>query len=188
LLDRVRAEVLQTANKHSQDESVPLLQKLSELPMEAWETGFPLTEVCLRESMRLQLHGTGFRRNVSDKPVAIGDNKVVPPGAFLVHHFGAQHVDPNIWHKPHDYDPDRFLSPREEDKKTPNAFVGWGAGRHPCLGMRFAKLEQNLMTAFFVTMFDFETEKPLPAPDVNNWNASQPTEQILLKISVRKEG
>jgi hypothetical protein len=29
-------------------------------------------------------------------------------------------------------DPSRYLPERAEDKKTPYAWVGWGAGRHPC--------------------------------------------------------
>jgi cytochrome P450 len=179
--------VTEIANKYTPDESVPLIQKLSQLPLTAWENDFSLSEVCLRESMRLQLHGTGYRKNMSNKAVPIGDNKSVPPGGFLVHHFGVQHLDPNIWQNPLEFDPDRFLAPREEDKRTPNAFIGWGAGRHPCLGMKFAKLEQNIMTAFFVCMFDFEAGKPLPVVDNNNWTAAKPTRQILLNVNVRKE-
>lgn len=34
------------------------------------------------------------------------------------------------------FDPTRFLPDRAEDKKVPHAFLGWGSGRHPCLGMK----------------------------------------------------
>lgn len=31
--------------------------------------------------------------------------------------------------------------------------VGWGHGRHPCLGMRWAKLQQTIVLAYALAMF-----------------------------------
>ena len=38
---------------------------------------------------------------------------------------------------------------REEDKKDPHAFIGWGTGRHPCLGMRVSLLS---VSSFFLVL------------------------------------
>jgi sterol 14-demethylase len=59
-------------------------EKLGKLPLEAWESEFPWLDSCLRDSLRLQLHGTGFRKNKSGKDIPIGNGEVVPPDAFLV--------------------------------------------------------------------------------------------------------
>ena len=72
----------------------------------------------------------------------------------------------------HRFDPGRHLDEEGGKKQTP--FVGWGAGRHPCLGMRFAKLEIKWIAALFVTAFDYnvvnsanEILEKLPQPNRN---------------------
>jgi hypothetical protein len=62
--------------------------------------------------------------------------------------------------------------------------------------MRFAKLEQNIITAYFLSMFDFELcdvggnriEK-LPAQweNHNNWAASKPHKPVRLRYQLRKD-
>jgi sterol 14-demethylase len=115
----------------------------------------------------------------------------------VTYHFGDHHLDPTLFHDPYTWDPSRFQGPQAEDKKTQNAFIGWGTGRHPCLGMRFAKLEQNIITAYFLTMFDFElcdTEgnKIEKLPDHwenhNNWQASKPDQPVRLRYWLREDG
>ena len=43
--------------------------------------------------------------------------------------------------EPLKYDPERWVPPREEDKKTPFGFIGFGGGRHGCIGSNFAYLQ-----------------------------------------------
>ena len=31
--------------------------------------------------------------------------------------------------------------------------MGWGSGRHPCIGMRWAKIQQNIILAYALAMF-----------------------------------
>ena len=105
---------------------------------------------------------------------------------------GEADLNPNIFSHPQKFDPARYLPGREEDKKQPYAFMGWGAGRHPCLGMRFAKLEQNLIMAFLVAMFDWElcTEQGEPEPrglpeiDLKSRSGGKPEKSGLPKRSV----
>ncbi len=42
------------------------------------------------------------------------------------------HMNPEIYTDPTEFDPGRYLPGREEDKKVDNAYLGWGAGLHPC--------------------------------------------------------
>lgn len=191
-LHEVRKEVQATTDKYCPGPE-PLLDRLGKLPLEAWETGFPIVDICLKDSIRLQALGTGFRKNISGKPLQIG-TQILPEDAFLVYHFGEHHLNPEIYPNPSKWDPARYLPDRAEDKKDKLAFVGWGAGRHPCLGMKFAKLEQNIITAFFCTMFDFhladkngnrvaETVKV----NTNKYNASKPDKTMYLKYTLRED-
>lgn len=42
------------------------------------------------------------------------------------------HQDPTIYKDPTRWDPGRYAEDRAEDRKKPYAYLGWGAGRHPC--------------------------------------------------------
>jgi hypothetical protein len=80
----VRKEVIEAANKYTTDPNLSLPEKLAKVPLEGWENDFPIIELCLRESMRLQLHGTGFRKNTSGKDISIGNDEVISPNEYLV--------------------------------------------------------------------------------------------------------
>lgn len=158
-LSQVRAEVHRAAAKHGKDGKASLLEKLDDLGLEAWENEFPVVQLCFRESIRLNLPGTVFRKYTGSEPIPTGHGaEVVPPGSFPIYPIADAHMDPDIYAEPSAWDPTRYLPERAEDKKRPHAYLGWGAGRHPCQGMRFAKLEQSIITAYFVAAFDFQLE------------------------------
>jgi sterol 14-demethylase len=43
------------------------------------------------------------------------------------------HRLPHIFKEPDEYQPDRYLPPREEDKPVKLSYVGFGGGRHACM-------------------------------------------------------
>lgn len=193
-LARVRTEVAAVAAKYDADPSRPLTARLDAVPLEAWESEFHTVDLCLRDSIRLQTVGAAFRRNMSGRDVPIGNTgQVIPPGAYATYPLYDIHMDPSVYPDPGKWDPARYTEPRNEDKKAPMTFVGWGAGRHPCLGMKFAKLEQNVIVAYWVAMFDFslcdEKGRPtqvLPRSDRNGWTAGKPTPGCRLRFKVRE--
>jgi cytochrome P450 len=46
--------------------------------------------------------------------------------------FDDVHMDPDIYPDPLIYDPGRYLTGLEEDKKVQHGYLGWGVGLHPC--------------------------------------------------------
>ncbi|KAH7113274.1 cytochrome P450 [Dendryphion nanum] len=194
-LEKVREEVRSVAAKHATDTSKPLLEQLSEIPIEAWENDFPISDMCLKESIRINALGTAIRKNTSGKDIPIGDGSVIPPNAFAVYHMGDVHYDPEAYPNPMRWDPGRYLPERAEDKKkSPYGYIGWGVARHPCLGMRFAKLENNVLNAYFVAAFDFELVNQkgqkvteMPMPDLNGHTAHKPKVPPYLKVTAREK-
>lgn len=81
---QIRNEIWATVEKYTPGDKGSLPDRLAKVPLEGWENDFPTVELCLRESIRLQLPGTTFRRNVSEKEIRISDKEVIPPGAFVV--------------------------------------------------------------------------------------------------------
>jgi cytochrome P450 len=142
-LAKTREEVRNTAAKYARDTTIPLRYQLDDVPLEAWEAEFPIVDMCLRDSIRLNLLGTAIRRNISGRPIPIGNgNEVIPPGAFATYALGDVHLDPTVYPDPHKWDPSRYLPDRAEDKQKKYGFMGWGLGRYPC--RKYTPLLQNL--------------------------------------------
>ncbi|KAG4435810.1 hypothetical protein IFR05_008702 [Cadophora sp. M221] len=186
----VRKEVENAATKYSTDKTASLSDRLATLPVEAWESEFPMLDLCLKETIRVQGQGVFQRRNVSGSDLTIG-GEVVPNGAFALYHVADTHRDETIYKDPEIWDPARYLPDRAEGSNKLD-YIGWGIGRHPCPGMRFAKLEMNMIVAFFVATYDYTlVDKqglaiPQPPPlNRNNMAASKPDTPLYLKYERR---
>jgi sterol 14-demethylase len=164
------------------------------LSLEQWESEFPLINLALRESIRLGLTGIDYRQNNGAKDIPIGKSgEVVPAGAFAVFQIDNVHMNPDIYQDPLKFDPSRYLPTRAEDKKVPHSYLGWGSGRHPCLGKRWANLEASILCAYFVATLEFELSdeqgKPLldAAPQVDRKanGVGKPQQPIYLRYKPR---
>jgi len=107
-------------------------QRLSVIPMSAWEDETPVMENVIRETLRLVKNGQAIRRNLSDNLQMA--NKTIDKGAFVVYSMADVHLNERYYSEPLKFDPDRFSAARAEDKRGHATFLGWGAGRHPCAG------------------------------------------------------
>lgn len=87
----------------------------------------PSTDLALRETIRLVVNGTVLRRNLVGR-VKLSEVGEVPSGGFLAYSLSDAHMNPRIYTDPGLFDPERFSPGREEDKREPYAFLGWGAG------------------------------------------------------------
>jgi len=191
--NRVREEVERVANQYTTDESLPLADRLESVPIDAWESDFPMIDLCLKDSIRMHMPGAAFRRNTSgqDIPLPGGKGEIIPKDAFVTYAVGDAFYNPEVYKDEKEFDPSRYLPERAEDKKEAHAWFGWGAGRHPCLGMRFAKLENNVIAAFFLAYFDkFSLEDAagrtltrVPDADRNAHSASKPKQKLFLNLT-----
>ena len=82
-MTKAREEIECVCRKYTEDKDAPLAAQLSSIPLEAWESEFETLDLCLRDSIRLQLSGSAFRRNISGEDVKVGD-EIIPKGAFAV--------------------------------------------------------------------------------------------------------
>ena len=53
----------------------------------------------------------------------------------------------SVWDDPERFDADRFLPPREEDRRTPYGLATFGGGPRICLGINFAQVEVMALIA-----------------------------------------
>jgi len=125
-LQKIRAEVEVVAAKHaSKDPNISLLDKLSSLPLDIWKSELPLIQLCLRNSIRLNMPGVFFRKNLSNHSIPTGHgNEVIPPGSFPIYHVADAHRDPEVWAEPDKWDAARYLPNHAEDRIKPRIYQG----------------------------------------------------------------
>ncbi|KAH7338681.1 cytochrome P450 [Rhizoctonia solani] len=192
--DKVVDEIRTLLNKHAplDGSSDSTGERFSKIPPQVWENEMPVLEACIRETIRLIISGAALRRLISGDTVIDGRN--IPNGSFLVYQIGETHLDPSIYPNPSQYDPGRFA--KEQDKNQAYGFLGWGVGRHPCAGRRFAQYEIKSMVAMFLASYTYEVidsngKKPDPSvtvPDKNNLYQARPKGQTFyVKYTKRKQ-
>ncbi|CAA7265289.1 unnamed protein product [Cyclocybe aegerita] len=173
---KVKAEVNALIEKHTNTLSTESLAKrLATIPISAWEDEMPVMEAVIRETLRITLTNAFLRRNVIDELNV--SNGTIQQGDFVAYNVADVHLNSEIYTNPYEFDPGRYDPGREEDKKTTFGFVGWGAGRHPCTGVKVAKLEIKVIVAIYMMLagFDFdvvdkngEHMTKIPVPDRND--------------------
>ena len=150
-----------------------LHEKFGAIPISAWESELPILDACIRESQRILMSGMVAIRRNHNEGIKFGD-KVIKQGDFLLYFADEVHMNPEYYPEPHKYDPGRWLRP-DPVPKAIYPFLGWGAGRHPCSGMKVAKLEMKSILVLCLTKFKFDLvdidgkfPDPLPVPNRND--------------------
>jgi pentalenene oxygenase len=101
----------------------------------------PTLDRVIKEVLRLHVTGWILTRRTL-KETRLGP-WTLPAGTNLAYCQHALHRDPDLYPSPLQFDPDRWLDGAQE--LPPGALLPWGAGKHRCIGDRFATTE--LITA-----------------------------------------
>lgn len=96
---------------------------------------------------------------------------VSPAGDMVAVSPSVSHRIPEIFADPDRYDPDRFAPGREEDQKQPHSLIGFGGGKHRCLGYHFAYTQIKAIWSVLLRRFDLELAGSAYEPDYNTFVA-----------------
>ncbi|GAW09068.1 cytochrome P450 [Lentinula edodes] len=180
----IRSEVENVLSKHSFDISKPLYSRLSEVPLEAWEESLPTLDLVISETFRLVMNQTVLRRNIGEDVEIPGGQGHVPSGAFVAYSNADAHLEPEIYDDPWSFKPDRFEHGKQ--KVLSNDFLGWGAGRHRCVGLGIAKLTIKTIVCLFVMTYNYDITRTkrkshptIPIPDHNKVNEARPKGEVI---------
>lgn len=110
-------------------------------------------EQVLKEVLRLYSPASGPRKVVESCEF---NGYLIPEGWQIFYHPAATHQDSSIFTQPERFDPERFASPRSEDKQKSMSYIPFGGGVRECIGREFAKLEMKLFAALSVRNYDWE--------------------------------
>uniref|UniRef100_A0A8C5P9M9 Cytochrome P450 2U1 n=1 Tax=Leptobrachium leishanense TaxID=445787 RepID=A0A8C5P9M9_9ANUR len=78
----------------------------------------------------------------------------IPKDTVVLANLWALHRDPEIWEKPNDFNPSRFIDEHGQILKQ-EAFIPFGIGRRVCMGEQLAKMELFLLFVNLLQSFTF---------------------------------
>jgi cytochrome P450 len=145
-VERIRSELLSVLGERDAQLTTEALHAL------------PVLSAAIREAGRLKSPVLLLPRGVVSE-FEFGGYRV-PAGTPVFLAIAGGHHLPNVFPEPERFDPDRFLPPREEDKKNPYALVTFGGGPRICLGINFAQVEVTALIAHVLPRFELS-----PIPD-----------------------
>lgn len=94
------------------------------------------------------------------------DGFTVPKGDIVVASPAVSHRVPNCFSNPAEFEPERFLPPRNEGEDILDEkqwmFIAFGEGKHQCIGRDFAFLQVKTIWSYLFRHFDFEVTNPVP--------------------------
>ena len=102
------------------------------------------------------------------KPLRYGGH-VVPAGAMAMVSPAVSHRLAHVFADPERFLPDRFAPPASEDKQHHYALIGFGGGKHACMGKHFAYQQLKAIWTVLLDRFDFSAEAEFPRPNYGSW-------------------
>jgi sterol 14-demethylase len=89
----------------------------------------------------------------------------LPVGSLAVASPAVSHRLARLYPDPDRYDPDRFGPGREEDRQAPYSLIGFGGGKHRCVGMVFAYQQIKVIWTGILRRYDIELADREYRPD-----------------------
>ncbi|MFD6356650.1 cytochrome P450 [Nocardia tengchongensis] len=118
-------------------------------------------DACIHETERVHPIAPLIARNTTSD-IEIGDF-LIPADTIVFTSPGIQHKLPSVFpDRPDEFDPERFLN--QHTRAGRRELIGFGAGRHHCLGMHFAKLETSIVLAHLHRRLDMQVSTGEPRP------------------------
>lgn len=108
----------------------------------------------------------------------------VPAGTQVRLALAAGHRLPHVFAQPEQFDPERFLPPREEDKKTPYSLVTFGGGVRVCIGINVAQIEVKALLAHVLRYYHLAPDGAPTPVHAGHWTAMVPG-GIWLRVTPR---
>ena len=125
-------------------------------------------ENAVRECERLHPPLILLVRKVIEPVVFRG--QVVPANTMAMVSPAVSHRLPSIFEDPDRFYPDRFEPPMSELKQHRYALIGFGGGKHRCMGKNFAIMQIKALWSVLLDRFDFSLgDAEFPAPNYGSW-------------------
>lgn len=110
----------------------------------------------------------------------------IPRGTLAMVSPAVAHRVPHLFANPNEFSPDRFAPPNSEDKKHRFTLIGFGGGKHICMGKNFAYMQLKAIWTVLLDRFEFHLDGAIPAPNYGTW-VTGPKEPARLRYRQRTD-
>eukprot|EP01116_Phalansterium_solitarium_P019092 TRINITY_DN5236_c0_g1_i1.p1 TRINITY_DN5236_c0_g1~~TRINITY_DN5236_c0_g1_i1.p1 ORF type:complete len:560 (-),score=152.76 TRINITY_DN5236_c0_g1_i1:210-1865(-) len=131
-------------------------------------------ERVIKETLRLCVTGISARESTAE--VAYGSVRI-PEKSLLV--FAHKIYNTEMYDRPDEFWPDRWLE--EQARARPS--IGFGAGRHPCPGARFASQFMKITAATLLDTFNLKLETAVELEPRQVIGMKKPTKPVIVSYS-----
>ncbi len=119
------------------------------------------------------------------KPISYAGYSV-PAGSLAMVSPAVSHRLSHVFSDPQRYNPQRFAPPLSEDKQHHYTLIGFGGGKHLCMGKHFAFMQLKAIWTVLLDRFDFYPGSGVPAPNYGSW-VTGPKEPCQLRYQRRTQ-
>lgn len=119
----------------------------------------PVLEATLKETLRLHPPLVILMRLVQEDFELLGHT--IPAGTVLAASPRVSNRIEEDFPKAEEFDPGRYVDPRQEDLQNRWTWIPFGAGKHRCVGNAFAMMQMKAIFSVILRDFEFEPVQPL---------------------------
>ncbi|KAA1416477.1 cytochrome P450 [Nocardioides humilatus] len=119
----------------------------------------PVLESALKETLRLHPPLVILMRLVQEDFDLLGHT--IPAGTVLAASPRVSNRIEDDFPKADEFDPGRYVDPRQEDLQNRWTWIPFGAGKHRCVGNAFAMMQMKAIFSVILRDFEFEAVQPL---------------------------
>ncbi|KAB2371912.1 cytochrome P450 [Actinomadura montaniterrae] len=119
----------------------------------------PVLESALKETLRLHPPLVILMRLVREDFELLG--RTIPAGTMLAASPRVSNRIEEDFPKAADFDPGRYIDPRQEDLQNRWTWIPFGAGKHRCVGNAFAMMQMKAIFSVVLRDYTFEAAQPL---------------------------
>ncbi|HSI25912.1 MAG TPA: cytochrome P450 [Aeromicrobium sp.] len=119
----------------------------------------PVLESALKETLRLHPPLIILMRLVQEDFELLGHT--IPAGTVIAASPRVSNRIEDDFPKAEEFDPGRYVDPRQEDLQNRWTWIPFGAGKHRCVGNAFAMMQMKAIFSVILRDFEFEAAQPL---------------------------
>jgi sterol 14-demethylase len=122
---------------------------------------------CIKETLRMYPPLIMLMRMAMEdiETTLNGEKYIIPKGDICITSPALSGRLDDVFERSNNFEPDRF-GPERNEQKTPFAYLGFGAGRHACIGQQFGLLQVKTIMSILVRNYKFESvDQVIPEPD-----------------------
>ncbi len=141
-------------------------------------------ECIIRENERMHPPLIVLIRKVL-KTMQYGDH-VIDSGTLAMVSPAVSHRLPHLFENPDEFIPQRFAPPKNEHKQHHYCLIGFGGGKHQCMGKHFAFMQLKAIWTVLLDRFEFSLDSGVPAPNYGSW-VTGPVEPCIVQYRRRSQ-